>query len=140
MYYVDTSVIVAYYCPEPLSNKAEAFLTTHTHLVISSLTEAEMFSALSKKVRDGGVSKVDASRVAAQFLAHVDGRFYSNVPLDQRHYRLARDWVGGFDIPLRTLDALHLAIASSEGLVIVTADQGLAKSAKALALDTVLLK
>ncbi|NWF56378.1 MAG: PIN domain-containing protein [Syntrophaceae bacterium] len=43
MVYVDTSVIVAYYCPEPLSEAAEAFLTAHSRPAISSLTELEFF-------------------------------------------------------------------------------------------------
>ncbi|TSA09638.1 MAG: PIN domain-containing protein [Deltaproteobacteria bacterium] len=55
------------------------------------------------------------------------------------HYRLARDWMGQFNTSLRTLDALHLAVASSEGLTLVTADEGLAKAAKALAVNALLL-
>ena len=41
MIYADTSVLVAYYCPEPLSEKAEALLTTHEQPVISALAEVE---------------------------------------------------------------------------------------------------
>jgi len=44
-----------------------------------------------------------------------------------------------FKLSLRTLDALHLAIASSEGFSIVTTDKGLSKSAKGLGLDSILL-
>ena len=90
MVYVDTSVLVAYYCPEPLSENVEAFLTTHAQPTISALTEIELFSAVS--------------------------------------------------LPLRTFDALHLAISSSEGFDIVTADPGLFKSAKALSLNAILLE
>jgi predicted nucleic acid-binding protein len=39
MYYIDTSVIVAYYCPEALSDKAEDFLSKIDRPNISSLTE-----------------------------------------------------------------------------------------------------
>jgi predicted nucleic acid-binding protein len=41
MYYVDTSVLVAYYCPEALSEKVEAFLTSNLQTSISLLTEVE---------------------------------------------------------------------------------------------------
>ena len=51
MFYVDTSVIVAYYCTEPLSEKAEDFVTTHARPAISNLTELELFSAISRKIR-----------------------------------------------------------------------------------------
>jgi predicted nucleic acid-binding protein len=53
---------------------------------------------------------------------------------------LARDWIGQFNTILRSLDALHLAVASLEGLTMVTADRDLADSAKILALEVTLIK
>jgi len=41
---------------------------------------------------------------------------------------------------LRTLDALHLAVASSGAITVVTADHGLAKSARFLGLVPVLIE
>ncbi len=140
MAYVDTSVLVAYYCPEPLSEKAEAFLTAHVQPVISALTEIELFSAVSKKVRTKEMKRKDAGRVVARFLGDIENAYYTYLPVEAIHYRLARDWIGMFNIPLRTLDALHLAIASSESLEIATADPGLFKSAKALSLDAIFLQ
>ena len=46
MFYIDTSVVAAYYCPEPLSEKAEDFFTSHLQPAISSLTEGELFQPL----------------------------------------------------------------------------------------------
>jgi hypothetical protein len=140
MFYIDTSVIVAYYYPEPLSEKAEAFLMTHIRPAISTLTEVEMFSALSRKIREGGLSRRDASRIIAKFLSHVDGHFYTHLFIESHHYRLARDWIGLFNTNLKTLDALHLATAHVEGFSFVTTDQELAESARFLAPDVVLLK
>lgn len=139
MFYVDTSVIVAYYCPEPLSEKAEAFMTGQIQPAISALTEVEFFSALSRKVRDGGMDKADGNRIIAEFLSHVDGLYYTKLLIEPHHYQLARDWIGQFKTPIRTLDALHLAIASSERLTIVTADETLAKSAETLSVNVHLL-
>lgn len=51
MVYVDTSVLVAYYCPEPLSVAVQQFLIEQPKPAISSLTEVELFSALARKVR-----------------------------------------------------------------------------------------
>jgi hypothetical protein len=42
MFYVGTSLLVAYYCPEPLSEKAETFLTSHSPLAVSTATELEI--------------------------------------------------------------------------------------------------
>jgi predicted nucleic acid-binding protein len=52
MYYIDTSVLVAYYCPEPFADKAEEFLAKIDKPNISALTEVELFSALSRKLRN----------------------------------------------------------------------------------------
>ena len=139
-FYIDASVLGAYYCPEPLSEKAEEFLTAHLHPCISGLTEVELFSAVSRKVREGGMRRKDAGRAMAQFLTHVDKNFYDYLTVEQHHYRLARDWIGLFKTGLKTLDALHLAIASAERLTVVTADKGLSKSAKALGSDSILLE
>lgn len=138
-FYIDTSVLVAYYCPEGLSDKAEEFLTTHSQPAISALTELELFSAVSRKIREGGLSKRDANRIVATFISHTDGRFYTYLPVQLHHYRLARDWIGLFKLGLKSLDALHLAIASSEGLTIVSGDRNLSKSAEALGLKVILL-
>ncbi len=140
MAYVDTSVLIAYYCPEPLSQEAEAFLTTNVQPTISALTEIELFSAVSKKVRTKEMKRNDAGRVVARFLADIDNGYYSYLPVEATHYRLARDWVGMFSLSLRTLDALHLAISSSEGLEIITTDPDLFKSAKALSLKAIFLE
>ena len=138
--YIDTSVLVAYYCPEPLSEKAETFITAQRELTISALTEIEMFSALSRKVREKAMERHDAGRVAAKFISHLDGHYFTCLPVEAHYFRLARDWIGMFKLSLRTLDALHLAIASSEGLSIVTADKNLLKSAKRLGLSGILLE
>ena len=138
-FYVDTSVLVAYYCPEPLSDKAERFLTTHLQPAISALTELELFSAVSRKVREGGINKRDGNRIIATFVSHVDSKFYTYFPVQQHHYRLARDWIGLFKFGLKSLDALHLAIASSEELTIVSADRNLLRSAEALGLNMMVL-
>lgn len=140
MFYVDTSVLVAYYCPEPLSEKSETFLVTHGRPAISNLTEVEVFSAIARKIREGGMNRKDAIRVTTKFLSHLDNQIYERYPIEPQHYRLARDWLGQFTLALRSLDALHLAVASSEGATLVTADKTLAKSAGLLAVDTILLR
>ena len=140
MFYLDTSVVTAYYCPEPLSNKVELFLTAQNKLAISSLTEVEMFSAVSRKVREGGFSRGAASRILATFVSHIDSNLYTMVPLDKRHYSLARDWIGLLNNTLRSLDALHLALASTDGMTLVTSDLALARAAKALSLNVITIK
>ena len=138
--YIDASVLVSYYCPEPLSEKVEAFITSHMQPAISAFTEIEMFSAISRKVREKAMDHKDAGRIAAKFISHLDNHYFAYLPVEAHHFRLARDWIGMFKLSLRTLDALHLAIASSEGLSIVTTDQSLVKSARGLGLNSILLE
>lgn len=140
MVYIDTSVLAAYYCPERLSEKAEKFLMGDPRPAISSLTEVEFFSAVPGKVRKKEINLKDAGKVVARFLAHMDADHYTYIPIEGHHYRLARDWIGMFKMGPRTPDAIHLAVASSEGLTLLTSDQGLFKSARGLAQDAILLE
>jgi uncharacterized protein len=133
--YIDTSVLVAYYCPEPLSQKAEDFLQTHANPAISDLTGVEVFSAISRKIREGGLDKRTARRILAKFMEHVDGRFYKNLSLGPHHFRLAKDWIGLFNTGMRSVDAFHLAVASIQGCPLVTSDRDLAGSAETFGLE-----
>jgi predicted nucleic acid-binding protein len=45
MAYIDTSVLVAYYCPEPLSRAAEKSIRSAASPAISPLVEVELCSA-----------------------------------------------------------------------------------------------
>ncbi|MGH9460305.1 MAG: type II toxin-antitoxin system VapC family toxin [Vicinamibacteria bacterium] len=137
MIYLDSSVLAAYYCPEPLSTKAEQLIRSQTRPALSDLTEVELFSAVSRKTRVRELSRVDAERITSQFLAHLESNLYTRLALQRRHYQLAREWLGRFSKPLRTLDALHLAIAASEHLQLVTSDEGLARSGTRLAVSVV---
>jgi len=54
-----------------------------------------------------------------------------------QHYALAVDWVSRSELALRSLDALHLAIAVTETAVLGTADRQLSHAAKRLKVETV---
>lgn len=131
---------MAYYCPEALSETVEDFITSHVELAISNLTEVELFSAISRKIREGNMNRRDGSRVISKFISHLDDLFYVRIPIKSHHYTLGRDWIGQFSSSLRSLDAIHLAIASSSGSTLITADEGLAKSAELLSVDVYLIK
>ena len=103
---------------------------------MSDLTEVELRSALSRKVRIGELSTTSATQIVSRFSGHLEEGLYMRTPLERRHYDMAAGWLGRFTLTLRTLDALHLAVATSEGLRLVTADATLARSAKALGIET----
>lgn len=132
MIYVDTSVLVPYYFPEPLSGRVQRFLRETPEIALSDLGEVEFFSAVARKVRERELTREDARRVAAVFIGHLEGGAYIRLELDRATYLTARGWIGGFDIPLRALDALHLAVAATRALPIATADAAQARSATSL--------
>jgi uncharacterized protein len=132
--YIDTSLLVPYYCPETLSGAADRVLRGDSQPAISDLVEVEFFSALAMKVRTRGMAAADARRVGEEFLGHVHGAMYARIAVQRRHYDVARGWLGRFATPLRALDALHLAVADAEGLRLATADRSLSRSARRLGL------
>ncbi len=136
MIYLDTSIVVAYYCPEPLSRRAERLIRAQSRPAVSDLTEVELRSALSRKVRTGELQMADATRIVSRFSNHLEEGLYTRLPLERRHFETAAEWLGRFALTLKTLDALHLAVAASEGLQLATADAVLARSAKTLGIET----
>ncbi len=139
MIYLDTSIIAPFYWAEALSDTVEELLRTETEPGLSQLVEVELFSALSRKVRMREISQEEARAVTTRLSYHLDNDFYLRIPIESVHYQLARDWIGRFNTSLRTLDALHLACASSKNIRLVTADDALARSAEALGIEVQLL-
>jgi len=139
MVYIDTSVLVSYYCPEPLSEAAERIILRSDKPSLSALTEVELASALSRKMREKEISQVDANRVITKFQSHLDQFLFKRIPLEREHYSLAFNWLIQLSIPLKTLDALHLAVAAGNNLQVITADRQLASSAQKLGLANKLL-
>ena len=130
MHYFDTCVLVALYLPEPMNAKVQRLYAESKTVAISGLSEVEFHSAIARRVRMKELSKDDARKVLAQFRAHADGSLYRMIAVEQSDYVVARDWIAQMVTPLRVLDAIHLAVASSNSLTLVTADEVLATSAK----------
>lgn len=139
MAYVDTSVLVAYYCPEPLSGLAQSSIRRARPPVISPLVEVELCSALAIKLRTGEMDIPTAQRILSCFRMHCTDGLFRIVPIGAREYAAACEWIGAFKVPLRTVDTLHLAAAFANGLALLTADKSLASAAGQLAVRCKLL-
>jgi len=139
MIYIDTSVLVAYYCPEKISERVEQILIETSKPAISQLTEVELNSAVSRKVRENELSKAGGGSILAKFRSHVDKKSYIFLPLQKNHFSIAMDWIAQFDTPLRTLDALHLAIAHFNKIPLLTADIKLSQAASSFGIETTLI-
>ena len=139
MHYLDTSVLVAYYCPEPLSKAAQRAIRRARAPTISPLVEVELCSAVAAKVRTGELDKAAGTQIIATFQQHVAEGLYQVVPIAAAEYALARNWLGQFATALRALDSLHLAAAFNNGLTVLTADKALARAGKRLGVKCRLL-
>ncbi len=139
MIYIDTSILVAYYCPEKISDQVEKILVETSHPAISQLTEVELTSALARKIRENALSQEDGKAVLSIFRTHIDEKSYAYLPIQPKHFSTAMNWIADFNTPLRTLDALHLAIAAQNKAPLLTADIKFAESAKTLGVEVTLI-
>jgi len=130
--YLDTSILVAYYCPEALSAHVEMLLRRQSAPLVSELAKVEFSSAVALKVREEQLDHTDAFQILTEFQKHLDNYLFTKLPLDSRHFQLAKTWLNQLQWPLRSLDALHLAAAEISQTRLVTADKTLAKTAKAI--------
>ncbi|WP_259086283.1 type II toxin-antitoxin system VapC family toxin [Salinibacter ruber] len=138
--YVATSILAAYCCPELLSGRVEQRLRALRPPVVSCLTDVEMHSALAKKVRRGELAEEDAERVQDLFRNHVSHALYEVAAIEHGDFVQARQWIARMDTALRTLDALHLAVARCRDREVLTADEGLADAGRTFELNVELMR
>ena len=134
--YLDTSALLPYYRSEARSETIEAFLRERVESVaISDLTLVEVASALARWVRLDELDEAHALAIERALDTDVDAGRFSVEVLTPRHTRLARRWLLGRRVTLRTLDTLHLACAAQLEARLVTLDRALAREAKALGIE-----
>ena len=98
--------------------------------VISSLSEVEFASLIAKKRRLKEINAAQAQEILDLFSAHIAEGSLRRITVTTEHFLKARQLIAGPKIVLHTLDALHLSLAITENLSLMTADRGLAKAAK----------
>ncbi len=135
--YIDTSALAAYYCPEPMSDRVERALLAIDQPCISSLTDVEMASAIARKVRCQELAPCDGHRIVNLYRSHVDNGLYRWLPLDLKHFQGARAWICQFNTALKTLDALHLALAAANDLPLLSLDARLLEAARHFGISVV---
>ena len=129
MVYIDTSVWVAALCREPFTATAQAWLEKQAPgvLNLSGWVQAEFASALSMKQRIGHLDAAQAAEVMTLFSATIE-QACRRVSVEEADFALAARLVADAGSGLRAGDALHLAMAAREGLVLITFDSILTKA------------
>jgi predicted nucleic acid-binding protein len=130
MVYIDTSVWVAALCREPLTARVQAWLEKQAAgvLHVSGWVQAEFANALSMKQRVGQLDAAQAAEAMTLFSATIE-QSCQRVSVEEADFALAARLVADPASGLRAGDALHLAMAARQGLVLVTLDSILAKAA-----------
>jgi predicted nucleic acid-binding protein len=132
--YVDASALVKLFVPEPESDMLNRSLLGAEDVVLSDLAVTEMASALGRRVREGTllVSRARQLQREAEKLAAACRRVELTPPIHRRAERLL---LSSRDVPLRALDALHLATALDvSAATVVTFDPRLRAAAVAQSL------
>lgn len=137
--YLDTSALLKRYVPETHSETFEAYLAERTPAAISRLTLVELRSGLARKRREKAISADREQAAAAEIRQDIQDGLLRILPGGDQHFVAAQHLIEKLpDIPLRTLDALHLAIAQDMNAAeLATADDTMALAARALELRVV---
>ncbi|MHB1359160.1 MAG: type II toxin-antitoxin system VapC family toxin [Rhodocyclaceae bacterium] len=132
--YIDTSALAKCYIREPRSLEVLDWVETQGKPATAALTLVEFRCLLARRRRAGQIDQTLEHRALTEFDGHVRAGawpIHHNLPGD---YAAARDLIDRLpEIPLRTLDALHLAAAQACGAkTFATADKTPADAAQAL--------
>jgi predicted nucleic acid-binding protein len=129
--YADTSLLLPLYVPEVNSDKASSAVRGAEELLISDLTVAEFLVGLARKVKLGTLSQPSATQVREAFEQHMAEGYLRRVAWASRHSEAAGQLAAQSPVTLRSLDAIHLAVAVEHEATIATLDGRLSDAARA---------
>jgi predicted nucleic acid-binding protein len=137
--YLDTSALAKWYLNEPRSEEFVAYLQSVEEAIVGSLAITEMRSLLARKRRSGAIDSPLEARIFAQLQDDVAQGHLILRPLEDRHVQAAARMIDRLpEHALRTLDAMHLAIATELRVrELATADRVMAGAAAELGLHVV---
>ena len=137
--YFDTSALAKWYLPEEQSNEVEKYIQEHGPVAISELTVVEMRNLLARHRREGNLDSNAEIKVFATFEEDIRQKFLICHPLSDGVTRGAVNLLSVLcDLPLRMIDAMHLAMAKEiQTDVLATADPVVAAAGEKLGLTVV---
>ena len=137
--YFDTSTLAKWYIKEAESDSVEKYIQEHGPVDISDLTVVEMRSLLSRHRRERHIDLKMEHRLFAAFEEDIRQRILICHALSTGITAGAVNLISALtDIPLRTLDALHLTIAKEiQAEIFATADRIMAAGAKTIGFSVV---
>lgn len=128
--YFDTSALLPYYREESASARVQTRLNACRHAIaISRLTEIEFASALSRLVRSRDLTRSQAGEIEKALDNDKKAGLFKSCSVEDTHFEFAHYFLTTRKTRLRTLDALHLALAATTGQCLITEDEHLYQAA-----------
>lgn len=115
MHYIDTSVLVSLFVPEPDSDAVRAWFDARPTgpFAISDWTFVEFASAMGLKVR-ASTLRPNQARTACGLMNQLTQDSFRVITPTRDDYARAAGYLARHDLGLRAGDALHAAVAQSE--------------------------
>jgi predicted nucleic acid-binding protein len=130
--YLDASILVPLFKDDRFSSRSEAFLDGNDQmLLVSDFAIAEFASAIARHVRMRNITEPEAPLAFAGFDAWT-ARAAQRIESATSDISAANSLLRRLDLPLRTPDAINIAIAQRLGAALATFDEKMAACARAL--------
>jgi uncharacterized protein len=135
--YFDTSALAKWYLNEARSEDVESYLQNRAPVLISDLTVIEFRCLLARRRRNGELDFALENRIFSTFQEDIRLGHLECSPVPDGVFSAAVNLISVVtEAPLRTQDALHLAIARAlSAETVATADQVIIRAADALGLS-----
>jgi uncharacterized protein len=135
--YLDASVIVALITKDVFTTRAESYVRKNAPiLIVSDFAAAEFASVIARRVRVREITRQIARIVFTEFDAWMI-RGTEHVETTTADVMDAGRSLRRLDLPLRTADALNIAIARRIGATLMTFDEKMAAAATAIGVTVV---
>jgi predicted nucleic acid-binding protein len=122
--YLDSSALIKRYVPEHNSDRFDAYFADLADTAISRLTYVEVRSTLARKRREGRLNAEQENAAMKELNTDIQYRALSVRPMSDTDFVAAYHLIEELpELPLCTLDALHLCVARAMGASeVATAD------------------
>jgi predicted nucleic acid-binding protein len=135
--YLDASVLVALFTNDPFTGKADEFLRREGPALTSSdFAMAEFASAIARRVRTNELT-IEEAQTAFSALDVWSARAVRLILVSRADIAAASVFLRRLDLPLRTPDAINIAVAERAGCTLFTFDRKMAKNAAAIGVPVV---
>lgn len=129
--YLDANVVFSLLVDEPSTDRAESFLRRRAEpLIVSDFAAAELLSAVARRVRMRELTSAQGQFV----LSRVDlwlNRSANQIEIGPGDIAVAAAFLRRLDLPLRTPDAIHIAISQRLDSTLVTFDRRMGERTRA---------